>query len=159
LAAARLGKRTLVLSLNLRDVASMPCNPSIGGPAKGHIVREIDALGGEMAVNIDATCMQVRTLNTGKGPAVQTVRAHAARFASSRPMLAGWHSQPTIVLRAARVAQVLTQGGRVQGVLTQKGEKFLARAVIITTGTYMTSRIHIGTVNFWSGNRGEKTSN
>lgn len=159
LAAARLGKRTLVLSLNLRDVASMPCNPSIGGPAKGHIVREIDALGGEMAVNIDATCMQVRTLNTGKGPAVQTLRAQADRFAYSRRMREVLESEPNIVLRAASVAQVLTQGGRVQGVVTQKGEKYLARAVIITTGTYMNSRIHIGPVNFESGPRGEKTSN
>lgn len=158
LAAARLGKRTLVLTLNLRDVATMPCNPSIGGPAKGHIVREIDALGGEMGVNIDATSMQVRTLNTGKGPAVQTLRAQADRFAYSRRMRAVLEAHPNIALRRGVVAEVLAAGGRVRGVVTARGERYEAGAVILTTGTYMNARVHMGPVNFRSGPRGEKTS-
>jgi len=158
LAAARLGMRTLVLTLNLRNVASMPCNPSIGGPAKGNLVREIDALGGEMGVNIDATCMQVRMLNTGKGPAVQALRAQADRFAYSRRMREVLERQPNLELRQGTVSDILVEHGRIQGVVTMRGERYLAPAVILTTGTYMNSRIHIGEINFESGPRGQKTT-
>lgn len=158
LAAARLGMRTLVLTLNRRNVASMPCNPSIGGPAKGNLVREIDALGGEMGLNIDATCMQVRMLNTSKGPAVQTLRAQADRFAYSRRMRQVLENEPNLELRQGTVSDILVQNGSILGVVTTRGERYLAPAVILTTGTYMNSRVHIGEVNFESGPRGQKTT-
>lgn len=158
LAAARMGMRTLALTLNLRNVATMSCNPSIGGPAKGHLVREIDALGGEMALNIDATAMQLRMLNTSKGPAVQALRAQADRFAYSRRMRSVLEKQPNLELRQGLVSEILVEGGRIQGVVTTAGERYFAPAVVLTTGTYMGSRIHIGEVNFESGPRGEKTS-
>ncbi|MFO7318623.1 MAG: tRNA uridine-5-carboxymethylaminomethyl(34) synthesis enzyme MnmG [Limnochordia bacterium] len=159
LAAARLGMRTLALTLSLRGVASMPCNPSIGGPAKGQLVREIDALGGEMALNIDATCMQLRTLNTSKGPAVQTLRAQADRFAYSERMRRVLERQPRLELRQGTVSELLVERGRVLGVATKEGQRYFAPAVILTTGTYMNARVHIGEVNFESGPRGEKTTN
>lgn len=158
LAAARLGLSTLALTLNKRNVATMPCNPSLGGPAKGHLVREIDALGGEMGVNIDATSMQTRTLNTGKGPAVQTLRAQADRFAYSRRMRKVLESEENLHLRQGVVADLLVEGNRVIGVATSDGTRYEAPAVILTTGTYMNSRVHIGDFNEISGPRGQKTT-
>ena len=142
LAAARMGMRTLALTLNLRNVATMSCNPSIGGPAKGHLVREIDALGGEMALNIDATAMQLRMLNTSKGPAVQALRAQADRFAYSRRMRSVPEIQPNLELRQGLVSEILVEGGRIQGVVTTAGERYFAPAVVLTTGTYMGSDPH-----------------
>ncbi len=158
LASARMGERTLLLTLSERNVASMPCNPSIGGPAKGHLVREIDALGGEMAVNIDTTCMQVRTLNTGKGPAVQTLRAQADRFEYARRMRSVLAEQGDLWLRQGVVERLLIDNNRVRGVRTKDGEEYLAPAVVLTTGTYMNSRVHIGDFNKRSGPRGQKTT-
>ena len=120
LAAARMGMKTLALTLNLRNVATMSCNPSIGGPAKGHLVREIDALGGEMGLNIDATAMQVRMLNTSKGPAVQALRAQADRFAYSRRMRSVLESEPNLEVRQGVVSDILVKGGRIQGVVTTR---------------------------------------
>lgn len=159
LAVARLGRRTLVLTLNERDVATMPCNPAIGGPAKGHIVREIDALGGEMALNIDATSMHVRTLNTGKGPAVQTLRAQADRFAYSDRMHRVLRNTPLLDVRQASVHELLNENGRIVGVMTRSGDRYVAPVVILTTGTYMNARVHMGAISESSGPRGEKTSN
>ena len=158
LAAARMGMRTLLLTLSGRHVAMMPCNPSVGGPAKGHLVREIDALGGEMGTNTDATCMQLRMLNTGKGPAVQTLRAQSDRFAYSRRMRQVLASQPGLELREAVVGELLIDRGRVRGVVTVRGERFLAPAVVLTTGVYMNSVVHIGEFSKRSGPRGQKTS-
>ncbi len=158
LASARMGRRTLILTMSESNIASMPCNPSIGGPAKGHLVREIDALGGVMGENIDATCMQLRTLNTGKGPAVQTLRAQADRFAYSQRMRKVLASQPNLELRTGVAGRLILRGGAVVGVETTRGEVYGARAVILTTGTYLNARVHIGEENKRSGPRGEKTT-
>ncbi len=158
LAAARMGMKTLALTLSRYNFATMSCNPSIGGPAKGTLVREVDALGGEMGLNIDQTAIQVRMLNTSKGPAVQALRAQADRFAYSRRMRWVLEHQPNLEVRQAVVSDILVSEGRVQGVVTAAGERYLAPAVILTTGTYMGSRVHIGEVKFESGPRGQKTS-
>lgn len=158
LAAARMGMSTLLITLSERNVAMMPCNPSIGGPAKGHLVREIDALGGEMGLNTDATCMQLRMLNTGKGPAVQTLRAQSDRFAYSRRMREVLLSQERLELREGVVGELLLGNGRVQGVATTDGTRYVASAVILTTGVYMNAVVHIGEFNKRSGPRGEKSS-
>lgn len=158
LASARMGLNTLVLTLSMANVASMPCNPSIGGPGKGHLVREIDALGGEMARNIDATCMQIRTLNTGKGPAVQTLRAQADRFEYSRRMRRILEGQENLTVRTGVVEQILVEGGRVRGVRLKGDVEYAAPAVVVTTGTYMNSVVHIGDYKERSGPRGERTT-
>ena len=158
LASARMGRRTMMLTMSAANIASMPCNPSIGGPAKGHLVREIDALGGEMGVNIDATCMQLRTLNTGKGPAVQTLRAQADRFAYGRRMRQVLENQPNLELRLGVASRVLVENGAVTGVETTRGEVFRARAVVLTTGVYLNSVVHIGEEQKRSGPRGQKTT-
>lgn len=158
LAGARMGLRTLLLTMRAESIASMPCNPSIGGPAKGHLVREIDALGGEMGLNIDATCMQVRTLNTGKGPAVQTLRAQADRFLYGKRMRAVIEAQENLELREGVVEELLVEAGRIKGIRTRAGDVYLARAVVLTTGTYMNSCVHIGEEQARTGPRGEETS-
>ncbi len=144
LAGARMGRSVLALTLNLDSIAMMPCNPSIGGPAKGHMVREIDALGGEMAKNIDKTMIQVRKLNLSKGPAVQTLRAQADKRDYSYTMKKVLENQENLTLAQGEATEILTEGGRVTGVLTQNGILYQAKAVVITTGTYMKSNIIIG---------------
>ncbi|CAM3413649.1 tRNA uridine-5-carboxymethylaminomethyl(34) synthesis enzyme MnmG [Hydrogenibacillus schlegelii] len=151
LAAARLGARTLVLAVSLDHVAFMFCNPSIGGPAKGQVVREIDALGGEMGKNIDATYVQIRMLNVGKGPAVRALRAQADKFAYSRRMKAVLEGTPGLLLRQAMVTDLLVEKGRVHGVVTETGAVYRAPAVVLTTGTYLRGRVHIGELSFPSG--------
>lgn len=146
LSSARLGLRTLLLSLSLDHIALMPCNPSIGGPAKGHVVREIDALGGQMGINIDATQIQMRLLNTSKGPAVQALRAQADKHAYQQRMTWTLENQENLDLKQAAVEKILTEGGRVTGVVCQNGIMFYGRAVILTTGTYLKSRIIQGTL-------------
>lgn len=146
LASARLGRKTLLLSLSLDHIALMPCNPSIGGPAKGHVVREIDALGGQMAINIDATQIQMRLLNTSKGPAVQALRAQADKGDYQRQMTWTLENQENLHLKQAAVVRILTAGAAVTGVLCQNGIIFAGRAVILTTGTYLKSRIIQGTL-------------
>lgn len=146
LAAARLGLKTLLLTISLDHIALMPCNPSIGGPAKGHLVREIDALGGQMGLNIDATQIQIRLLNTAKGPAVQSLRAQADKLSYQRTMKFTLENQENLDLKQGTVADILTEQGAVSGVLCQSGACFTARAVILTTGTYLRSRIIMGDV-------------
>ena len=156
LAAARLGLRTLMLTLNLENVALMPCNPSIGGPAKGHLVREIDALGGEMGRAIDATMIQVRMLNTGKGPAVQALRAQADKTAYQRYMLEALFSQENLDVKQRLVTEVLTDtAGRVEGVLTRTGGFFRAGVVIVTAGVYLDSQVITGETKIASGPNGQ----
>ena len=145
LALARMGLETLLLTLNLDSVALMPCNPSIGGTAKGHLVREVDALGGEMGRCIDASFVQSRMLNTGKGPAVHSLRAQADKKAYQRRMLRALQSQARLTLKQAEAESVLLDGsGRACGVTTRTGAVYGCGAVVVTTGVYLKSRIIIG---------------
>ncbi|WP_188880536.1 tRNA uridine-5-carboxymethylaminomethyl(34) synthesis enzyme MnmG [Alicyclobacillus cellulosilyticus] len=155
LAAARMGCKTLLLTINLDTIALMPCNPSIGGPAKGIVVREIDALGGEMARNIDRTYIQMRMLNTGKGPAVQALRAQADKALYGRTMKHTLEHTPNLDLRQGMVEEILARGGRVYGVVTKTGAEYHAQAVVLTTGTYLRGRIFIGDVSYESGPNGQ----
>lgn len=151
LAAARMGAKTLILTLNLDAVAYMPCNPSIGGPAKGIVVREIDALGGEMARNIDKTHIQMRMLNTGKGPAVRALRAQADKHAYQQEMKKVLESQENLLLRQAMVERLVVEDGKCCGVITNTGAEYRSSAVILTTGTYLRGKIIIGDLAYESG--------
>ena len=142
LAAARLGLRTLLLTISRDQIALMPCNPSIGGPAKGTIVREIDALGGEMGINADATALQAKVLNTGKGPAVYALRVQSDRYAYQRRMTRVLDNQPGLLVRQNMVvALLLDDKRRLLGVETETGIQYRARTVILCTGTYLNSKI------------------
>jgi tRNA uridine 5-carboxymethylaminomethyl modification enzyme len=158
LASARLGCRTLLLTINLDTIAFMPCNPSIGGPAKGIVVREIDALGGQMARTSDLTYIQMRLLNTGKGPAVQALRAQSDKALYGRVMKHTIENQSNLDLRQGMVEEILSSGGRVAGVRTQTGAEYFARSVVLTTGTYLRGRIIIGDVSYQSGPNGQLPS-
>ncbi len=155
LAAARLGAGTLVLTSNLDHVGQMSCNPAIGGIGKGHLVKEIDALGGAMAHAIDATGIQFRTLNTKKGPAVRATRAQADKALYRRYMKRLLESAAGITLRQASVERVVVGNGRVRGVETQIGEEFLGRTVVLTTGTFLKGLIHVGRRHYPSGRAGD----
>ena len=148
LAAARLGCRTLVFTINLDAVGNMPCNPSIGGTAKGHLVREIDALGGEMGKAADRTFLQSRMLNRGKGPAVHSLRVQTDRAAYRLLMKHTLERQPNLLLKQAEVVDIRTEDGRVSSVVTRLGAVYRVRAVVVATGTYLAGRIHIGEVSY-----------
>lgn len=151
LASARMGCKTLVLTLNLDNVALMPCNPAVGGPAKSHLVKEIDALGGEMGLNTDATAIQMRMLNTGKGPAVHALRAQADKLRYQQRMKETLEAQKNLDVKQLLVEEILVQNNHVMGVVTHIGAEFTAKAVVITTGTYLKGRIIIGNVHFPGG--------
>ena len=159
LAAARLGCQTLLLTMNLDLIAQMPCNPAIGGPAKGHLVREIDALGGEMGRAIDRTFIQIRMLNVGKGPAVQAPRAQADKRLYSLAMKHTVESTPNLHLKQAIVEGLLVEGGRAAGVVTHQGRRYHARAVVLTTGTFLRARIMTGGHSMPAGRAGEFPAN
>lgn len=144
LASARLGMQTLLLTLSLDHIALMPCNPSVGGPAKGHVVREIDALGGQMGINADATQIQMRLLNTSKGPAVQALRAQADKRQYQQLMAWTVENQENLDVKQAAVDEILMEGDHVKGVVCNNETMFLCRAIILTTGTYLKSRIILG---------------
>ena len=144
LAAARMGMETLLLTLNMDGVALMACNPVIGGSAKGHLVREVDALGGEMALAIDDTFLQSRMLNTGKGPAVHALRAQADKQAYQNRMRKALMTQPGLTLRQGEVASIETENGRVTGVTTVTGARIACRAAVVATGVYLQGSIIIG---------------
>ena len=144
LAAARLGHDTILFTINLDAVANLPCNPAIGGTGKGHLVRELDALGGEMGVAADKACIQYRMLNRGKGPAVHSLRAQADRRKYQQVMKHTLELQEHLQLKQAQVTEVLVENGAVTGVRTQLGAEYTAKAVIIATGTYLDSTIVIG---------------
>jgi tRNA uridine 5-carboxymethylaminomethyl modification enzyme len=154
LATARMGLRTVTFAINLDSIALMPCNPSIGGPAKGHLVREIDALGGQMGINTDKTFIQMRMLNTGKGPAVRALRAQADKKAYQFSMKYTLERQENLDLVQEEVVRILEEGGRVRGVVTRTGGVYYARAVILTTGVYLKGRIIIGDVSYSGGPNG-----
>jgi tRNA uridine 5-carboxymethylaminomethyl modification enzyme len=158
LAAARMGCETLLLTISLDMVAFMPCNPSIGGPAKGHVVREIDALGGEMGRNIDKTFIQMRMLNTGKGPAVHALRAQADKFLYQHTMKQTLERTERLTLRQAMVEELIVEGGRCKGVRTRTGAEYYAQAVVVTTGTYLRGKIIIGELMYESGPNNQQPS-
>jgi len=144
LAAARLGMHTILFTINLDTVGNMPCNPAVGGTGKGHLVREIDALGGEMGVAADHSCIQYRMLNRGKGPAVHSLRAQADRRKYQEYMKHTLELQENLELKQAQIVEVLVENGAVSGVRTQLGAEYAAKAVIIATGTYLDSTIITG---------------
>jgi tRNA uridine 5-carboxymethylaminomethyl modification enzyme len=158
LAAARMGCSTLLLSLNLDAVALMSCNPAIGGLAKGHLVKEIDALGGEMGKNIDATGIQFRILNTRKGPAVRASRAQADKQQYRLRMKRVLELQPNLHMKQGEVTDLVTEGGAVVGVDTKVGVRFYGKTVILTTGTFMRGLIHVGLTNYPGGRAGDLPS-
>ncbi|WP_078683185.1 MULTISPECIES: tRNA uridine-5-carboxymethylaminomethyl(34) synthesis enzyme MnmG [Clostridium] len=151
LACARLGCKTLVLCMNLDSVALMPCNPNIGGTSKGHLVREIDALGGEMGLNIDETFIQSRMLNTSKGPAVHSLRAQADKKRYQSRMKHVLEKQENLYLRQLEAVDIEVENNKVKGVLTKNGAYFPCKAVILATGTYLKGRVIIGEVDYSSG--------
>ena len=158
LAAARLGCRTILFTINLDTVGNLPCNPAIGGTAKGHLVREVDALGGEMGLAADHSCIQYRMLNRGKGPAVHSLRAQADRRKYQEYMKHTLEKQENLQLKQAQIVNIFTENGAVSGVLTALGAKYEAKAVIIATGTYLDSTIITGEVVTQSGPDGVQAS-
>ncbi len=159
LAAARLGVSTCMLTINLDCIAAMSCNPAIGGLAKGQLVREIDALGGEMARNIDAAGIQYRRLNTSKGPAVRATRAQADRLLYRLRMKRVLENQPGLEIHQAMAGELLVREGRVFGVKTTTGQEFHSKRVIVTTGTFLRGLIHIGLEQMQAGRMGDPPSN
>lgn len=151
LAAARLGCKTLVITLNLDSIALMACNPSIGGTGKGHLVREVDALGGEMGVVIDKAFIQIKMLNTGKGPAVHSLRAQADKMDYQAEMKRSLERQPNLDIKQDEVTDIIIDKGQCKGVKTKNGAIYGAKAVVLTTGVYLRGKIHIGDVNYEGG--------
>ena len=158
LAAARMGSKTLMLTINLDMVAFMPCNPSVGGPAKGIVVREIDALGGEMGRNIDKTHIQMRMLNTGKGPAVRALRAQADKFAYQHELKKTIEETPNLTLFQGMVERLIVEDGECKGVITQAGAEYTAKTVVITTGTFLRGEIIMGDLKYSSGPNNQQPS-
>ena len=151
LAAARMGKKTLLFSISLEVVANMPCNPNIGGTSKGHLVREIDALGGEMGKNIDKSFIQSRMLNTSKGPAVYSLRAQADRKKYQREMKHTLEKQKNLYLKQAEIVDIGVENGKITYVKTNTEAIYNVKAIILCTGTYLKGKIFIGETSFESG--------
>ncbi len=158
LAAARMGCETLIVTINLDTIAKMSCNPAIGGLAKGHLVKEIDALGGEMAKNIDKTGIQFRRLNTKKGPAVRSSRAQADKKAYQDEMKRVLETQPKLDIKQVLVEELLVEDGRCIGILSQTKTAYFGDTVILTTGTFLKGIIHIGDVSYSAGRAGESSA-
>nr|WP_106782057.1 tRNA uridine-5-carboxymethylaminomethyl(34) synthesis enzyme MnmG [Lysinibacillus timonensis] len=157
-AAAKMGVKTLMVTISLDMIAFMPCNPSVGGPAKGIVVREIDALGGLMGRVIDKTHIQMRMLNTGKGPAVRALRAQADKVLYQREMKRLLEEEENLTIHQAMVEELIVEDGEVRGVITQTGAKYSAKTVIITTGTYLRGEIIIGDLKYSSGPNNQRPS-
>ena len=160
LASARMGRKTLLLTMNLDSIALMPCNPSMGGPAKGHLIKEIDALGGEIGRNTDRTFIQIRLLNTSKGPAVQALRAQCDKQAYRLSMKFVLESQSNLEVKQATITgllHTLSADGRpiIKGVLTNTGWRYEAGAVVMTTGTFINGRLVVGEKTQPGGRAGE----
>jgi len=159
LAAARTGVRTLLLTHNIETLGQMSCNPAIGGIGKGHLVKEVDALGGLMARATDQAGIQFRILNASKGPAVRATRAQADRALYRQAVRLALENTPNLTLFQQAVEDLIVEGERVVGVETQMGLKFAARAVVLTVGTFLGGRIHIGESNFEGGRAGDPPAN
>lgn len=159
LAAARMGMRTLVFSISLECIANMPCNPHIGGSSKGHIVREIDCLGGEMGKNIDKTYLQLKMLNTSKGPAVHSLRAQADRKQYQSAMKKTLEEQENLFIKQAEIVDIVIKDNKVKSIVTNVGAIYDVDAIILATGTYLKGMIHIGEVHYSSGPDGVSAAN
>ena len=159
LASARLGKKTLIFSISLEAIANMPCNPHIGGSSKGHLVREIDALGGEMGKNIDKTMIQIKMLNTSKGPAVHSLRAQADRKKYQAEMKHTLEKQINLEVKQAEIVHIFVDDGKIKGVKTDLGAIYLTKTVIVATGTYLKGKIYIGEYSKESGPDGVAAAN
>ena len=159
LACARMGHKTLLVTGNINNIADMPCNPSIGGSAKGIVVREIDALGGEMGNNADKSLLQIKMLNTAKGPAVRSLRAQADKVTYPRNMINTLKNTDNLDIKEALVKDVITPNNKVSGVLLESGEIIDSKIVILTTGTYMNADIMVGDTRHREGPHGERPSN
>lgn len=159
LASSRMGMKTLILTISLDSIADMPCNPNIGGTGKGHLVREIDALGGEMALNIDKSFIQSRMLNTSKGPAVHSLRVQADKKKYHIEMKKVLEKEPNLTLQQGEVIDILVEENRVKGIVTRTGAVYYADAVILATGTYLKGVIFMGEVSYSSGPGGLSPSN
>jgi tRNA uridine 5-carboxymethylaminomethyl modification enzyme len=158
LASARMGARTLMATLNLDNIALMPCNPAVGGPGKSHLVREIDALGGQMAINTDATCLQMRMLNTGKGPAVYSLRAQSDKKVYQMVMTHTLENQDNLDVKQLMITDILIEDGKITGVQTELDEVYRARCVILATGTYLKGKIIIGDCTYSGGPIGQRSA-
>ena len=154
LASARMGLKTCLFSMNLEAIAMMPCNPSIGGTGKGHLVREIDALGGEMGINIDKSFIQSRMLNTSKGPAVHSLRAQADKALYHTEMKKTLEKQENLFLKQAEIVELLVENGNVKGVVTQTHSIYEGKAIVLCTGTFLRGKIFIGNSSYFSGPNG-----
>ena len=159
LACARKGHKTLLITGNIKNIADMPCNPSIGGSAKGIVVREIDALGGEMGKNADKAQIQIKMLNYKKGPAVQALRAQGDKITYPKEMLKTLESEPLLEIKEAIVEDLIVENDIVKGVVLEDGEKIESTCVILTTGTYLKADILVGSTRRREGPHGEKPSN
>ena len=155
LAAARMGAKTLLLSHNIETLGQMSCNPSIGGIGKGHLVKEVDALGGAMAIATDEAGIQFRILNSSKGPAVRATRAQADRVLYKAAIRHRLENQPNLSLFQQAVDDLMVEGDRVVGAVTQVGIAFRARTVVLTAGTFLDGRIHVGLDNYQAGRAGD----
>lgn len=158
LASARKSHKTLLITGNIKNIADMPCNPSIGGSAKGIVVREIDALGGEMGVNADKGQIQIKMLNSGKGPAVQALRAQGDKVTYPKEMLKTLSSTPNLEIKESLVEDLIVENRKIKGVILENGEKIYAQAVILTTGTYLKADILVGDTRTRQGPHGERPS-
>ena len=159
LASARLGLKTIVFTVSVDSIAMMPCNPNIGGSSKGHLVRELDALGGEMGKNIDKTFIQSRMLNTSKGPAVHSLRAQADKQDYSREMRKTMENTDNLTIRQAEVADIIVENGKVSGIKTYSGATYYSKAVVLATGTYLKARCIYGDVVNYTGPNGLQAAN
>ena len=159
LACARLGLETILFTISMDSVAMMPCNPNIGGSSKGHLVREVDALGGQMGINIDKTFIQSKMLNKSKGPAVHSLRAQADKAAYSMEMRSTLQNTEHLTLRQAEVTNILTENDSICGVKTLSGAVYHCRACVICTGTYLKARCLYGDVIEYTGPNGLKAAN
>ncbi len=158
LASARMGAKTLMATLSLDNIGFMPCNPSVGGPAKGHLVREVDALGGQMGICADKACIQMRMLNVGKGPAVRALRAQADKFMYQSMMKNTVENQENLDVKQLMIEQLIINNSQVEGVIAETGEVFECKCIILATGTYLRSKIIFGQVNYESGPNGIRSS-
>ena len=158
LAAARMGKKTLLTTLSMDNIAMMPCNPSVGGPAKGHLVRELDALGGQMGINIDKTSIQVRMLNTGKGPAVHALRAQADKKIYQNTMKQTVENVENLTVKQLLIDELIVEDDHVKGVRIETGEVFYCDVAILATGTYLSGKVIIGDLIYSGGPIGQRSA-